>query len=123
MRLDGVIREHNERHPQAPVESGCTGCGDLVLALSGELEMKASNDIAPLLEAALFEIPARGRLLLDLSRVGYISSTGVGLLATTMISAKKRLITLVLLDVPPRVRNIMDTLGLLSFFTVEASRE
>lgn len=122
MPLDQALERYNELHPQALVEVRAER-GDLVIKLSGELEMKVSSDIAPLLEAALLECPARGRLLIDLSGVGYISSTGVGLLATTMVAAEKRSIGFVLLDIPPRVRSIMATLGLLSFFKSEESGE
>lgn len=121
MQLESLIGRYNELHPRARIET-VVSKGQLALALSGELEMKVSSDLAPLVEAALLECPARGRLVLDLSGVEYISSTGVGLLATTMVAAEGRAITFVLLDVPERVRGIMDTLGLLSFFNVEVSR-
>ncbi len=120
MPLESLIGRYNELHPQARVEAR-KSVGQVGLSLSGELEMKVSNDLTPLLEAALFECPARGRLVLDLSGVGYISSTGVGLLATTMVAAEGRSITFVLLDIPARVRGIMDMLGLLSFFNLEES--
>ena len=120
MSLASLIESHNELHPRARVEARAEA-GQIGLTLTGDLEMKSSNDLGPLLEAALLECPARGRLVLDLSGVGYISSTGVGLLATTMVSAEGRSITFVLLDIPARVRVIMDTLGLLTFFNVEES--
>jgi anti-anti-sigma factor len=123
MGFDEILQRYNEGHPHALVGFARSEGGDIALSLSGELEMKASSDIGPLLDYALRECPARTRLVLDLRGVGYISSTGVGLLATLMVSADKRSITLVLLDIPPRVRNIMDTLGLTSFFNVEESGE
>jgi anti-anti-sigma factor len=122
MPLAEALLRYNEGHPLAPIEARRSPEGDLVLALSGELEMKASTEIAPLLEAALLVCPSQGKIFLDLRRVGYISSTGVGLLATTMVSAERRSIELVLLDVPSRVRSVMEVLGLISFFKVEDSR-
>jgi anti-anti-sigma factor len=119
MGFADLLLAHNERNPRGRVDTRRSPTGDLVLVLAGDLEMKASTDLAPLLDCALLECPPRGRLLLDLSQVGYISSTGVGLIATGMVKAESRSITLVLRDVPPRVRAIMDTLGLLSFFTLE----
>ncbi len=121
MDLDEALRLYNEGHPNAKAALSRRAQGELVLALAGELDMKASSDVAPLLEAALLECAARGRLVLDLSCVGYVSSTGVGLLSTLMVKAGRRTVTLVLLDIPPRVRAIMDALGLLSFFNVEGS--
>jgi anti-anti-sigma factor len=121
MAFDEVLRSYNELHPEARVETRRAKDGALVIALACDLEMKAAGEIAPLVEAALVECPARGRLLLDLHGVGYVASTGVGLLANTMVAAGKRSISFVLLDIPPRVSAIMDTLGLLSFFNVETS--
>ena len=73
--------------------------------------------------AALRECPSRGKVVLDLRLVSYISSTGVGLLATSMVEASKRSVTFALDNITPRVRSIIDTLGLLSFFHVEESDE
>jgi anti-anti-sigma factor len=121
MAFDEVLLRYNELHPQACVETRRSEGGDLVIVLACDLEMKSSVEIAPVLESALRECPSRGRLLVDLHGVGYVASTGVGLLANAMVAAGKRQISLVLLDIPPRVSNIMDTLGLLSFFDVEAT--
>jgi anti-anti-sigma factor len=121
MAFDEVLLRYNELHPNSRVETRRSEGGDLVIVLACDLEMKASTDIAPLLESALRECSAKARLILDLRGVGYVSSTGVGLLANTMVAAGKRSICFILLDIPPRVKNIMDTLGLLSFFTVEES--
>jgi anti-sigma B factor antagonist len=121
MDFAALLSDYNEAHPHTRVESMPCAEGGFLLVLSGDLEMKASSDIAPLLEAALLECPPRGRIVLDLAGVGYISSNGVGLLSTTMVKAEKLAKTLVLANIPPRVRVIMDTLGLLSFFTVEGS--
>jgi anti-anti-sigma factor len=119
MSLEKDLRAYNERHPHAPVASRMEESGDLVFSLAGDLEMKATSEIGPLIESALLECRPRGRLLLDMESVGYISSTGVGLLANIMVKAEKLSITFVLCDIPPRVKAVMDTLGLLSFFNVE----
>jgi len=121
MPLEQILRDYNEGHPNSQAQLRRPESGDLVIALSGELGMKASSDIAPLLDAALLECAPRGRIVLDLGSVGYISSTGVGLLATTMVKAEKIALTLVLRSIPPRVRSIMDTLGLTSYFNVDGS--
>jgi anti-anti-sigma factor len=120
MILNEALDRYNGAHPQAPASASRLE-GSIVLALSGELDMKASSDLAPVFDAVFLVCPPRGRIVLDLSHVGYITSTGVGLLTTTMVAAEKRSISLVLLDIPPRIRNIMDALGLMSFFQVEVS--
>lgn len=121
MILNEAVAGYNERHAQAPIGLERPGDGDLLLSLSGELENKAAGDLSTVLETALQVCQPRGKLILDLRGVGYISSIGVGLLSSVMVAAERRSIKLVLLDVPPRVKNIMDTLGLLSYFNVEES--
>jgi anti-anti-sigma factor len=121
MSLPEILAVFNSLHAGSPVGLRCRDERRLELALQGELDLKASSDLTPLLEAAVLDCPPKGRLVLDLSLVSYISSTGVGLLSTILVNAKRRSVSLVLLDIPPRVRNIMDTLGLMSFFTEEKS--
>jgi anti-anti-sigma factor len=121
MSLAEVLEQYNSAHRGAPVEIRAKEECLLQLALSGELDMKASSDLTPLLESAVLECPPKGRFVLDLSLVNYISSTGVGLLSSILVKSERRSVSLILLDIPPRVRNIMDTLGLMSYFTEEKS--
>jgi anti-anti-sigma factor len=123
MSFPEALKSYNALHVGSHVELRCRDELKLLLALSGELDLKTSNDLTPILEAAILECPPMGRLVLDLSRVGYISSTGIGLLTTSMIAAEKRDLAFILLDVPARVRNVMNTLGLMAFFKVEDSCE
>jgi anti-anti-sigma factor len=121
MSFHEALALYNSVHAGATVELREKETSRLELALSGELDMKASSDLTPLLELAVTECPPKGRLVLDLSFVNYISSTGVGLLSSILVMAERRSVSLILLDIPPRVRNIMDTLGLMSYFTEEKS--
>jgi anti-anti-sigma factor len=113
-RLDGFNRSHAKE-----TAAIARARGGFDVALSGELDMQTSNALTPLLEETLHECSPGSRLVLDLSRVTYIASMGVGLLSTLMVKAEQKSVTLVLLDIPPRVRTIMDALGLLSFFNEE----
>jgi anti-anti-sigma factor len=117
MNLKESIPLYNSLHPGAPVGLGKVDGRRLEIALSGELDMKATTDLTPILESAVLECPPKGNLVLDLSRVNYISSTGVGLLSSILVKSERRSVFLVLMDIPPRVRSIMDTLGLLTYFT------
>jgi anti-anti-sigma factor len=120
MNLGELLGSFNGTHAAEPVAIGRSREG-FDVALSGELDMQASNDLAPLLDAVLQECSAGARLVLNLSRVTYVASMGVGLLSTLMVKAERKSVNLVLLDIPPRVRQIMDVLGLLSFFAEERS--
>jgi anti-sigma B factor antagonist len=120
MSLDLLLERFNGSRAGDPVTIARTREGfDVVL--SGDLDMKASSDLSPLLEAVLQECSAGSRLALDLSHVSYVASMGVGLLSTLMAKAERKAVNLVLVDIPPRVRQIMDVLGLLSFFVEERS--
>jgi anti-anti-sigma factor len=117
-RLAGFNRIHAENSVAIVRDLGGFDC-----VLSGELDMQTSNDLAPLLDAALEDCAPGSRFVLDLSRVTYVASMGVGLLSTLMVKAERKSIALVLLDVPPRVQKIMEVLGLLAFFRVERRDE
>jgi anti-sigma B factor antagonist len=119
MSFSEILESYNSLHGGAPVELRERNERRLKLALRGELDMQASNDLTPLLEAAILECPPKGGLLLDLSLVNYISSTGVGLLTMVLVKANQRSVSLILLDMPPKVRNIINTLGFLTFFKEE----
>jgi anti-anti-sigma factor len=121
MGFSETLAAYDSLHAGSPVELRESGDRTLKLSLSGELDMKASSDLAPLLESAVLECPPKGRLVLDLSFVNYISSTGVGLLSTVLVNAERRSVSLILLDIPPKIRNIMETLGLMAYFTEERS--
>ena len=113
------LDRYNGRHADAPVERRPSGAGQLVLGLGGELDMRASSDLSPLLESALHLCSSHGSLILDLRSVGYITSTGVGLLASTLVAAERLSIHFVLRNIPARVWTIMTTLGLSAFFSVD----
>lgn len=119
MPLQELIRVHNDLHPDAGAELRYTELGEVVVAISGELDMKAATYLTPLLDAVLAECPARSRLYIDLARVAYISSAGVGFLASLLVHGQKRSIAMVLARIPPKVRNILDVLGLSAFFPEE----
>jgi len=118
MGLAELLAAYNAAHGPDPAAVTRSPDGVLVL-LSGELDMRVSNDLAPILDAALQDCSPGGRLLLDLSKVTYIASMGVGLLTNLMGKAERQSIRLVLVDIPPRVRKIMEVLGLMAFFNEE----
>jgi len=62
------------------------------------------------------QLPPGYELLIDLSRLVYISSTGVGLLTSVLMEAKKKGVELVLGEIHPKVEDVLRLLGVLSFF-------
>jgi anti-sigma B factor antagonist len=55
-------------------------------------------------------------IIIDLGKVDFISSTGVGSLVMALTRARKRNITLKLRDITDKVRSVFDLLGFLQFF-------
>ena len=62
-----------------------------------------------------------GKLLFDFSRTGYISSAGLRLLIVTGNKPQTR--KLVLCSIQPYVREVMDLVGLIPYFTIYDSEE
>lgn len=119
MGFHEVLEAYNERNPSVPVEIRREEPGLLELAILGELDMEATSSLKPLLEAAVYHCPERGRLVLNLSHVAYIASMGLGLVSALMVLAGKKSVSLILLDIPPKVRKIIETLGMLPYFHEE----
>ncbi|HOX33585.1 MAG TPA: STAS domain-containing protein [Spirochaetales bacterium] len=122
MEAEAIVAHHNARHPETRVEvrgvAGAPGSA-FVLRLFGDLDMKRSTDLGPVLEAVLAACPRGSSLYLDLAGVSYISSTGIGLVTALLTRGQERGVGLTLVRVPQKMSVILSTLGLLSFFRVE----
>ncbi|NJL71910.1 MAG: STAS domain-containing protein [Candidatus Competibacteraceae bacterium] len=123
MSAEDTIRKFNAAHPNAGVEMRTTGQGEPVLAISGELDMKASTDLSAVMAEFFDGVLQSQRVIVDLFGVEYISSSGVGVLISAMTNAQRRSARLVLRGVKPRVRNVLQLLGFLSYFHIEDSGE
>jgi anti-sigma B factor antagonist len=94
--------------------------GTLVV-LTGDVDLRQS----PTLHAALVDIAAERprRLILDLSEVPYMDSSGVGTLVEIFrrVSAYKG--KMVLFGLNPRVRSVFEITKLDKFFTITETRD
>lgn len=115
MTIAEIVAEFSFRHPGAPATLLPTGEG-IVLGLSGALDMKISHDVDGLLSAIIDLAEVGKPIIIDLGKVDYISSTGVGSLVMALTRARKRNITLKLRDITDKVRSVFDLLGFLQFF-------
>ena len=93
------------------------GDGDRhVVSLSGEINLRSS----PKLHASLLKIIAGrpDRIILDLSGVSYMDSSGIG----TLVEIKRRVErykgSLILAALQPRVRGLLEITNLEQFFTI-----
>jgi len=88
-----------------------------VVALDGELD----SSTGPATREKLVELVAEGgHVLLDLSRVSYMSSAGLRVMLLMYRQANETGTTLALTGIPDDVRGVMSATGFLHFFTVVA---
>jgi anti-anti-sigma factor len=93
-----------------PIE--LTTSGDTVFAkLTGDFDMQATFTVEPALERAL-EPPGLRRIELDLHRLEFIDSTGMGVIVRVHAEARQRGIELLLRRGPPHVHRVFDKTGL-----------
>jgi len=89
-----------------------------------ELEGSLDGKTAPEVREQLRPVLARAqKLILDLSRVDYLSSAGLRLLLLTYREVTAAHGKVVLLGVSPEIQTVMSHTGFLSFFTLATSRE
>jgi len=86
------------------------------LAISAAIDLEYSQHLQRLLTEVIDCLSPDDTLIIDLEHVPYISSTGVGALANTLIEARNRNILLYLSRVQPKVRAVFQILGLMVFF-------
>jgi anti-sigma B factor antagonist len=90
--------------------------GDVtVVSLDGQLHSGTAAQVQGDMEALL---PQRGLVLLDLSRMSYMSSAGLRVLLLMYRQAQRGGTRLTLTGVQPDVRAVMAATGFLEFFTV-----
>ena len=79
----------------------------------------SSSHLNALHNLLLIVVAPGKRQAVGLSGVACISSTGVGALTATLISARKRGASIVFRRIPPKVSSILEILGIAAFFPTE----
>lgn len=104
--------------PQAVLDVRFTD-GAAVVKLAGEIDMGHS----PAVHQALVEVLERrpARLVIDLSDVSYMDSSGVGILVDALRRVRVSGGKLVLVAVAPRVRSVLQITKLDQFFEMHST--
>ena len=91
-----------------------------ILVLSGKF--LAGSD-GPYLRQKVKDLTDAGtkKLIINFADVPYIDSTGLGFLAGSRVTAQNAGVRLILAEVNPHVRRILDDLNLSQFFLITAS--
>ena len=88
-----------------------TARGDAVgLALSGDLDMSATFALEPVIDRVLAEDPRE--LVLDVSRVGFVDSSGLGLLIATHERASGADVEMAIAGAGPEIQRVLHVAGL-----------
>ncbi len=105
------------RHPRTQLVSlESSSPPALVVRVIGDLDTDNSQDFQKALGEALPAAKVLGGLILDLTELKYISSTGVGALTSLLVAARGFQLPFLIAAIPDRVKSIFDILGFTSFF-------
>lgn len=95
--------------------------GCLVVHLAGYIDYSNHHYLKKRLETAVDE--GFTRLILDMSGISFIGSTGAGVVVSLQKSLREKAGEVVLQDVQPKVYEVFDLLGFSRFFTVSHGLE
>jgi len=84
----------------------------LVVSLNGELDISSSDELRYKIDRALDEKPVK-HLVLDLSRVSFIDSSGLGVILGRYKRVDRNGGKIVIVGLQPQVRRVMQLSGLL----------
>ena len=93
--------------------------GPGVLKVDGDIDMAAG----PILRKALLEQEEQGNVVLDLTGVSFIDSSGLRTLLDAARRAEERGDSLTLRSAGPEVRRLLEITGTTSKFTMEQPRD
>lgn len=118
MDILALVEAYSAHNPGSRLSYSKDSAG-IMIGISGSLELKAADELQNLLSHVIEDLEVGKRLAIDLAGVDYISSTGIGALATALISARRRNVGIVFRRVSPHVASIFDVLGLMRYFPIE----
>lgn len=105
----------SERPPGLKISAALSG-GDALVRLAGEVDRNTSPDLRTRLHELLRQRPAR--MIVDLARVSYMDSSGVGTMVEIKRLVERQAGRLILAALQPRVRSVFEITQLDKFFTL-----
>jgi len=88
-----------------------------VVTVGGELDVHT----APSLQAALAALDSSGRIIVDLTGVSFLDSTGLSVFVNALVDARERQATLVVVASAPRVVKVFTLTGLDSALSLHST--
>ena len=114
MKLDDAIEAFNAAEGDAWLE-GSASEASLSISVIGSLGLEEASRLQGFLKNAIASLSPGQGLELNLSRVSYISSTGVGAIAMAIIGAKRSGIDLTIPAISPKAAAVLKALGILEY--------
>ena len=90
----------------------------LRVSLGGYLDGDAANTVMTPLSDLVMTWAGAPRFVVDLSKLEYISSLGIGMLTTLAVSAHRRSMTMTLCEPQPSVLHVLELLGIPQYIPV-----
>lgn len=111
--------EHQDDGGQIDVRQATPNA--MVVSLSGEVDIVRSPDLQASLQDAINRIPGKGAVVVDLSGVTYMDSSGVATLVRGLQLSRKKGVGLVLCSLQDRVRSIFEIARLDTVFPMAST--
>jgi anti-sigma B factor antagonist len=114
--LGEMLGQFTTRHEELSLGE-CAEPPALVLRVDGVLDSANSQDFFNAASLVLADSRAFGGLILDLASLSYLSSTGIGSMASLLVASRERETSLYLRGMRPQVKALFDALGFNTFFS------
>ena len=112
------MQDGQASEPRGAIETHEHESGALVLSISGEVDVVRSPDLQEALQDAIGRVSGKGALIVDLSGVTYMDSSGVATLVRGLQLSRKKGVQMVLCALQERVRSIFEIARLDTVFTI-----
>jgi len=88
----------------------------ITVNIKGRLETANSIHFLDYMTKLIDSSPSGCDLILEMSELFYVSSTGIGAFTTILVNSKKRNIKLFIKNMQPKVMSVLELLGFTVFF-------
>lgn len=115
------MRSGEYENPGGEIDVRERAPGMMVVSLSGEVDIMRSPDLQASLQDAINRISGKGAVVVDLSGVTYMDSSGVATLVRGLQLSRKKGVGLVLCSLQDRVRSIFEIARLDTVFPMAST--
>ena len=112
------VHEGQAQNPEGGMDIRSHDQKTIVLSVSGEVDIVRSPSLQSSLQDAIGKAPGKGSVIVDLSGVSYMDSSGVATLVRGLQLSRKKGVGLVLCSLQDRVRSIFEIARLDTVFPI-----